>query len=169
MVKTPKKPSPFSDHSDSGNSCFSSQPDSEDEELMVDSEGEDEVIEVSMEEPAPSKKQPARPTKQPAQPERQLFLRQSSSSKKPVNVFLRSFFNIETLSDGRKHITCLHPGCDFKKKVKVFNATICRAHLVNNCAGIDIATRFRLLDSECANHLCISSIVQHLTYRDHYC
>ena len=162
MVKTPKKPSPFSDHSDSGNSCFSSQPDSGDEDLLVDSEAEDEVTAVCIVEPA-------QPKKQPAQPERQLSLCQSSSSKKPVNVFLRSFFDIETLSDGRKHITGLHPGCDFNKKVKVFNATICRAHLVNNCAGIDIATRFRLLDSECANHLCISSIVQHLTCRDNYC
>ena len=141
MVKTLKKPSLSSDPEAS---CFSSQSDSEDEELMVDSEAEDEVTEVCIVEPA-------QPKKQPAQPERQLSLCQSSSSKKPVNVYLRSFFNIETLTDGRKHITCLHPGCGFNKKVNRFNATICRSHLVNSCAGIDIATRFKLLDSKCAN------------------
>ena len=63
MVKTPKKPSPFSDHSDSGNSCFSSQPDSEDEDLLVDSEAEDEVAEVSIVEPAQPEKIPAQPEK----------------------------------------------------------------------------------------------------------
>ena len=89
--------------------------------------------------------EPVEPKKQPAQPEKQLSLLQSSTSKKPVNVYLRSFFDIETLPDGRKHITCLHPGCDFNKNVNRFNATICRAHLVNSCAGIDIAQGLNLL------------------------
>ena len=147
MSKTSKKASLFS----SDDSAFSSPPDSEEEDLLENSEAEDEDAEVSIVEPAPPEKRPAQPEKRPAQPAKQLSLLQPSTSKKPVNVYLRSFFHIETLPDGRMHITCKHPGCAFDKKVNRFNATIAHSHLVNSCGGIDITTRFRLLESEYAN------------------
>ena len=138
MSKISKKASLFS----SDDSAFSSPPDSEEGGLVEGSEDED--AEVSIVEPAP-------PEKRPTQPAKQLSLLQPSTSKKPVNVYLRSFFHIETLPDGRVHITCKHPGCAFGKKVNRFNATIARSHLVSSCGGIDITARFRLLKSECAN------------------
>ena len=139
MVKPLKKPTIYSSDSSS-----SSQSESQEEDLFEDSDADDEVVEVSI-------VKPTQPGKQPVQPEKQLSLLQPPKSKKPVNMHLRSFFRIEKLPDGRTHITCKHPGCAFKKKVNGFNATICCAHLVNSCGGIDISTRFKLLESECAN------------------
>lgn len=70
----------------------------------------------------------------------------SRAAKKPRDNRLRECFIITPLEGGGEQISCRH--CpDYNKTLQKFNPTKARAHLTDQCPGVDAALRQVLLDT----------------------
>ena len=78
-------------------------------------------------------------------------LKDAGYSKKPKDQLLRSCFTIVKLEGGSVRVTCTYCVL-YNRTYKNFNATkSCRAHLTNQCEGIDCVMREALQDNSQSN------------------